>query len=41
MSTIKFHVQDMLQNIGLQCILLFDRCRRQCGRRNSHSFWDL
>jgi hypothetical protein len=41
MSTIKFQVQDMLQNIGLQCILLFDRCRRQLGRRASHSFWDL
>ena len=41
MSTIKFQLEDVLQNIGLQCILLIDRLRRQFGRRPSHSFWDL
>ena len=41
MSAIKFQLQDVLQNIGLQCILLIDRVRRQFGRRPSHSFWDL
>lgn len=41
MSTIKFQLQDMIQNIGLQCILWIDKCRRHFGRRPSHSFWDL
>jgi hypothetical protein len=41
MSTIKIQFQDILQNLGLQCILFIDKCRRQFGRRASHSFWDL
>jgi hypothetical protein len=41
MSTIKFQLQDVIQNLGLQFILFIDKCRRQLGRRPSHSFWDL
>ncbi len=41
MTTIKFQLQDVLQNVGLQFILFIDKCRRYFGRRPSHSFWDL
>ena len=41
MSTLKFQLETLLQNIGLQCILWLDKYRRQFGRRPSHSFWDL
>jgi hypothetical protein len=41
MSAIKFQFQNIVQNIGLQVILWIDKCRRQFGRRQSHSFWDL
>ena len=41
MSTIKIQFQDILQNLGLQALLFMDKCRRQLGRRASHSFWDL
>lgn len=41
MSTVKFQLETLLQNIGLQFILWIDKYRRQFGRRPSHSFWDL